>query len=367
MDKVIMAPYFIWGAGGQSEILNKEYSNQLAQINILGYIDNNPAKEGKCYYGKIVYSPDILNQNRNAYILVADKYMQKVTLQIKTDYPWYTDRIVNYYTFFEGYKLIVRYGNSTNTEIVKTIDYLKYHPLYYFNYPYIEKYKKDSDQIEYDAERKLFFVMFQGKKMYFSRSFQNEQEVREYYYLLKTEQDLASPHRYLTKDFDVLPGSVVVDVGAAEGNFALEVIDRVKKIYLFEPDDMWVEALRYTFEEYKDKVIIINKFVSNFNDGQTVTIDKILKNVKIDFLKMDIEGEEYYALQGAEKVIDASLNLRCLICTYHQEFAYQAIKQLFSEKGFSVQTSSGYMWYPMTEMPMRLPVLRRGLIRVEKI
>lgn len=366
MDKVIETPYFIWGAGGESEILNKEYGNQLAKINIVGYIDNDASKEGQYYYGKIVYTPDILNQNRNAYILVANKYMREVTLQIRADYPWYTERIVSYYYFFEGYHLITRYENTKDIEISEIVDYLKYHPLHFFNYPFVEKYKKDNEQIEYDLNRKLFFVMYKGKKMYFSRSMQSEWEVRKYLRLLKMEQDLNSPHRYLTENFDVLPGSVVLDVGTAEGNFALEVIDRVKKIYLFEPDRMWIEALRYTFEDYKDKVTIIDKFVSNFNDEQTVTIDEIVKNEKIDFLKMDIEGEEYYALQGAENVIEASPNLKCLVCTYHQEFAYQAIKQLFIEKGFSVQTSPGYMWYPMKKMPMRLPVLRRGLIRTEK-
>lgn len=62
-----------------------------------------------------------------------------------------------------------------------------------------------------------------------SRKFKNEKEVAAYYKSVLMEQDEDSPHKYLTKDFNVENSDVVVDVGVAEGNFSLDIIDRVKK------------------------------------------------------------------------------------------------------------------------------------------
>jgi 16S rRNA A1518/A1519 N6-dimethyltransferase RsmA/KsgA/DIM1 with predicted DNA glycosylase/AP lyase activity len=48
----------------------------------------------------------------------------------------------------------------------------------------------------------------------------------------------------------VAEGDVVVDAGAAEGNFALSVIDKASKVYIIEGDAGWCEALRQTFLPY---------------------------------------------------------------------------------------------------------------------
>ena len=117
---------------------------------------------------------------------------------------------------------------------------------------------------------------------------------------------------------------------------------------------------------YKDKVTIINKCVSNYKDDETTTLDDSIEEGKIDFIKMYIEGEEYYALQGAEKLLTSSPNVKCDICTYHQEFAYAAIKSELEKLGFYIAHSKGYMWYIEHCNIMRPPVLRRGLIRAEK-
>lgn len=62
----------------------------------------------------------------------------------------------------------------------------------------------------------------------------------------------------------------------AEGNFALSVIDKVKKMDFFESDPDWIEALNYTFAPYMDKVMLVNKYLFNFEDASTVSIDYIV-------------------------------------------------------------------------------------------
>lgn len=53
--------------------------------------------------------------------------------------------------------------------------------------------------------------------------------MEEYYRFLLQVQDAASPHRYQTRQFCVCKGEVVLDAGAAEGNFALEIVDVAEK------------------------------------------------------------------------------------------------------------------------------------------
>lgn len=109
----------------------------------------------------------------------------------------------------------------------------------------------------------------------------------------------------------------MVDVGAAEGIFALDVIEMAGKIYLIEADEMWVEALRQTFRDYEDKVQIICGFLDSVSEGNRVSMDEIFEEEEINYIKMDIEGYEKPALLGAENTLRKSENLRCAICVYH--------------------------------------------------
>lgn len=371
MRKSDFTGIFIWGTGFHAGRINVEYENVLKRENIIGYIDNDLKKTGKLFCGKYVYAPDILKEYKDAAIFISIERKEEIYQQIYTDYPFYEGRILEPdYFFLEveklklTMKLIARYENCGDKEIEEVIEYLRNHSLDFFNYSFVEKYK--TSEIFIGTEHGLFFTIHKGKKLFFSKEYDTEQKAREYYLLLIIEQDKDSPHRYLTETFQIPDGAVVIDAGAAEGTFSLDIIDKVEKIYMFEPDRNWVDALQYTFEKYMDKVVIVNKGVSDYtNDGMT-TIDAVVKEEKIDFIKMDIEGEEYYALQGAEKLLGKSPDVKCDICTYHQEFAYEAIKNKLEEFGFQTTHSKGYMWYAEHFNEMRPPVLRRGLIRAEK-
>ena len=70
------------------------------------------------------------------------------------------------------------------------------------------------------------------------------------------EQDQRSAHHYFNNNKDVT-GKVFVDVGCAEGYSSLEIIEEAKHVYLFEQNESWLEAIRATFEPWKDKVTIV--------------------------------------------------------------------------------------------------------------
>ncbi len=352
--------FYIWGTGVRANQLNQTYCNELEQINICGYIDNNSKKWGSYFKDKKIFSPDVLKKENKKYIIIANQYKKEIIEQIEKDYANYQWEIVEE-NIFTQIQIIKRYDNNTDSEIREVIERLKKNPLKVFNYNFIEKYDLNSIEVYFDKEKGLFYAIYFGKKMYFARAYNTVEKAKTYYRSILLEQDTSSPHLYLTRKFCVKNNDIVVDAGAAEGNFTLSIIDKVKKVYIFEPDLQWIEALQYTFEPYINKVIIINKFISNYKGYNTTTIDNELQNIQIDFIKMDIEGEEYYALQGAKYTIEHSNKIKCAICTYHQVFAYIAIEQLLSTYGFNVENSYGYMWYPCGSM--NNSVLRRGIIR----
>lgn len=360
MDRKI----YLWGTGNLAEYVNAKYENEIGMLPIVGYIDNNPEKVGSLYKGKIVYSPTVLRKERECNIIILIYNDIEVKQQIKKEYPWLEDKIDNY-NYFEKIKLLNRYNTSNDKEELEIVNYLYKHPLQVFNYPFTEDYDKQEIKVYYDSVIDLYYVIHENKKMYFSRQYRDEKKVKDYYRSLLVEQDIESPHRYLTETYNIREGDIVVDGGVAEGNFALSIIDKVKKVYLFEPDVDWIEALNYTFAEYREKVVIVNKALSNYTAADTVELDKIIQERTINFLKLDIEGEEYYALEGAGRLLADSNDVKCLICSYHQEFAYHAIKQILEQYGFKTEHSKGFMWYPDNSY-FRLPVLRRGLIRAHK-
>ena len=135
--------------------------------------------------------------------------------------------------------------------------------------------------------------------------------------------------------------SVVVGiVGTAEGNFALEVIDKVSKMYLIEAECDWIEALRHTFADVHDKVVIIQGYASDCTDGNKVALDDVIKE-KVQFLKMDIEGWEAKALAGARRLIESSAGLKCAVCAYHNSKDEERICDIAREYGLRTDVTRG--------------------------
>ena len=162
---------------------------------------------------------------------------------------------------------------------------------------------------------------------------------------LRNEQNEYSPHRYISHYVKVEEGDVVFDVGAAEGNFSLEIIDMVSHVYLFEYDDMWIEALNRTFAPYRDKVTIIKKLISDIDSENAITIDTVVNEYKIDginLLKMDVEGYERNVLKGASNSIDSKLIKKLYVCIYHLPDDEMVITNCLKDE-YNVELSEGYM------------------------
>lgn len=241
--------------------------------------------------------------------------------------------------------LILNDGETNdNLKCKECLDYIKRNGVKIFCYDSIN-YKIYSEQdVFFDDEKKLFWVYYCGKRLYLKRSIDTVESVLEVMNMLAAEQEQSSPHCYVSDTFNVSKGDVVFDIGCAEGNFALSVVDLAEKIYMFEVDEEWIEALNYTFEPYKEKICIIPKFVSNKSTAESVTIDAFCYYNQIDkihFMKMDVEGAEPDVLQGAKKLIREGKIEKIAACTYHNADDEKKIRRILNE--YDCQVSPGLM------------------------
>ncbi|MFZ4549089.1 MAG: hypothetical protein ACOYN4_16690 [Bacteroidales bacterium] len=252
-----------------------------------------------------------------------------------------------------------------NEEEKNAINYLKYNKLSVFPQTFPKEYNRNDIQVFTDDKNKLRYIIFEGKRLYFKRK-SSERGIKRNYNYLRIEQDLNSPHRYLTDDFTIGSNDILVDVGAAEGNLALAVIEKVKKVYLFETDENWIEALNATFAPWKDKVEIVNKFVSNQNAGNHVSLAQFFKDKEVfTFLKVDAEGSDEDVLNGCSNMLSSEIPLKLAVCCYHKPNDEHKFNDYLSKRGFSVTFSDGYMIFDeqATFFP---PYLRKGILRAVK-
>jgi FkbM family methyltransferase len=141
--------------------------------------------------------------------------------------------------------------------------------------------------------------------------------------------------------FKVESSEVLLDIGAAEGLFALSVAGLCEKIILIEPNSNFISALRKSFSTMPDKVEILEFAVgsktgyTNFSEeslsgkisdahllAKQVAMKKIddiiSDDIKITFFKADIEGFELDMLKGAEHTIKRN-KPKIVVTTYHKE------------------------------------------------
>ncbi|HUX96851.1 MAG TPA: FkbM family methyltransferase [Bacteroidales bacterium] len=252
--------------------------------------------------------------------------------------------------------------NQANDDQKEILEYLRINEVKIFPYSFHDNYSAANIEVFYDKEKGLRYVFQDGKRLYFKRRW-GTKRIQRAYSDLSREQDSESPHRYLTDSFTIGSNDILADIGAAEGNFSLDVIDKVKKVYLFEYDREWDEALRATFAPWADKVEIINKYVSDYNDASHVILDDFYQQHNdITFLKIDVDGAESTVLKSCKRIFESSELFKVALCTYHKQADEEEFTALLRRHRFSIEPSRGYMinYY---DKKLKSPWLRRGLIR----
>lgn len=250
-------------------------------------------------------------------------------------------------------------------EIEKVLDYLRNRKVAMFPYYFQDQYIEDSVEVHNDLEKGLRYVLLDGKRLYFKKRW-SKKRIRLSFNELMKEQDPMCPHCYENKDFKFENGDVLVDIGAAEGNFALGVVEKASRIILFESNKEWMEPLNATFEPWKDKVTIVKKFVSDVSDTACTTLDDYFAaDEKLSFLKIDVEGAESRLLDGSKRILQEQHPLKVAICTYHKPEDEQEFKERLTNYGFETSHSDGFVLL-FTDRKIKAPYLRRGLVRAIK-
>jgi FkbM family methyltransferase len=188
-------------------------------------------------------------------------------------------------------------------------------------------------------------------------------------------QEIELLTRYVRK------GDVVLDIGANIG-FYTKILSRLVgedgKVYAFEPDETNFRYLKKNAGHLKN-VEFINKAVSNKTgniilyksdllnvDHKTyatadysstteigcIAADDAIPNRKVDFIKIDIQGYEYFAFQGMKEIMHQNKNLKIL-----SEFFPYGIKQsgtniyeffdLLRNNGYAVYIEKGNRYVPL--------------------
>ncbi len=212
-----------------------------------------------------------------------------------------------------------------------------------FPYEWIEEYNPNQIIVNIDAEKQLPYVMVDSKKLYFPRRYPKDY-IRTYFNTLRIEQDPRSTHYYFDSNDNRLKDTIFVDVGGAEGLISLKVVEHAKEIIIFECDQDWINALNTTFEPWKEKVTIINKFASDRIDEKSTRIDDVMKERNNIVLKMDVEGMEAQVLAGAKETLEKS-DTKVFVCTYHKKNDQVDLVNLLKLYGFDVEVPKSYMFY----------------------
>ncbi|MDD2434930.1 MAG: FkbM family methyltransferase [Bacilli bacterium] len=200
--------------------------------------------------------------------------------------------------------ILKEYKNNNDESLKPTLKTIKKHLFLSFipiEYQYGFK-PKNKIKVFKDKYNGLLYIIENNKRLYFSRHYDTKISVKNYYRWIFIEQYQNSPHCYTDKTFKVNKGDVLYDIGAAEGIFAFQNIELSKHVYLFECDDHWIEALKCTFKDYEHKVTIVPKFVGDKTDTNSITLDEFSEGIKKSndtaFIKMDIEGNEVFAIKN---------------------------------------------------------------------
>jgi hypothetical protein len=133
-----------------------------------------------------------------------------------------------------------------------------------------------------------------------------------------------------------LKGKCVIDGGSCCGDSALmfQEYDVVDKVYAFEPMSQTYEGLVNTLKMNKvDRVCPLQIGLSDHDGKEDIldescdvtTIDSFAKDKKIGCIKMDLEGCETKAIEGAMETIKRD-NPILLICIYHNPTDFLGIK-----------------------------------------
>jgi len=227
--------------------------------------------------------------------------------------------------------------------------------------PYYSRLEPHEAAFPIGQDDGIWYADIDGKKVYLGVNRKDAES-----YLNETVHYLEgnTPHRYLdpsSDGIDIPEGSILLDIGAAEGYFGIRHIEKCKKAYFFEYDETWLKYLRKTCDPFGDKVEIVQGRVGD-KDGDIHLDDFFRDREKPTFIKIDVEGAEGSVLRGMPELLNNTDPLTLLICTYHRQEDWNRYFEMLNDR-FYIYSSKGYYWDMQDPSP---PFFRHGIMRAVK-
>ena len=302
----------LWGGGIALYWYNKFFQKRGIQPSFI--IDKNPNQQGKVLYGMKVVSPaEVLgmqNWDKAKFVVTAPKYRDEIINEIRQlfgNVKIYSFEAEIYYTFIPDVKQYREY-------LLENFDTLR------------DMYYEFSDEKSKDTLVAFIKGRISAEQKYFIRTM--------------------VPEQYFPKDIIRLSADeVIVEAGSNDGRTLKEMIDitngKFKRIYCFEPDRLCIEMLKKIITDSKKPITLVRKGVGASKSEVRFKTDSVMGgsrvvtdedydykiditpiddaiDEKVTMMKMDIEGLEFDALQGAERILREDMP-KLAICVYHDK------------------------------------------------
>ena len=353
----------VWGTKDLASSFVRLRVYHGGEYDVICFADNDCRRWGDQYFGKKIISPEEIDGYDYEMIVICAQQASTeiIRKQLMEQLGVEKYKIITFWDLQAKLtrKIIEKYKQTNDQEIRQIISYYEENGFnIYGDYhlTVLEDYRVDYDEDGWP------FVWFEHKKMFFPKNYNFLQDKDgKFIRSILREQGENSPHLYIKDSGEIQEGSVIVDAGVCEGNFALRYVEKARKVYLFEGDKRWVEPLKKTFSEYGDKVVLIDKYLLGNDSSYSTTLDSAIKEEKIDFLKMDIEGAEVEALLGGKSLLMRS-KAKCAICSYHRQNDEKYIRYLLGQYGYDTDVSRGYMFFIGDDKIADSLDFRRGIV-----
>lgn len=318
---------YLFGAsqGGEKFYQLLEKYNMTSKVK--GFFDNNVKLHGKDKYGIPILNPknrfnDVVKPED--LLVITTQSVHEINLELKRDYNALCD-------------IDIRGGELSNDYFINEKN------LNMDEFQNNSKKFQEVYSVLVDSTSKKLYKGLLQKKLYLDNSY---------------IEGLASPseEQYFEKDLiELNEQEVFVDCGSYDGDTLTEfqkVTNGVyQKYYAIEADPENCESLRRNVQQHNWRNIEICEYACwdkedtlYFSQNQTagkvdlngdvkvraIDLNTLLENKELTFLKMDIEGAEVRALQGAKNIIQKHQPILA-ICIYHELKHFYEIPHLIKK------------------------------------
>lgn len=297
--------FAIFGASGSGRALNASLRSCGFEAKV--FFDNDKNKIGTELDGVRVYSPDEIGKFIFSHIFIGCMFGIEVKEQLLKS--GFTGEVLDFCFVYEE-----SYSRHYDTGLIER-----------------SKQRIDSARalLSDDVSKKLFDNMLEYRKS------------------LDPLFITCTPNQYLDDRVKIFPGDIILDIGGYDGDTAeifSKTVGASGKVHSFEPVEETYNKMRDRLSSQQinnviplnlgvwssDTVMSIDSDIDNrvgskiSEEGQkkinVVSIDSYVRKNgigKVDFIKMDIEGAEREALNGAVQTVK-SMKPNLAISAYHQ-------------------------------------------------